>query len=160
MCIILPLAQTNNKNKSKFNLFLLNWTWSFSVLIAWGFILCCDVCSAPHSQCDCVPGPIWSKARKTTLCNNVTFTLLPEQPAAFEWPCKWNGGGGSGGGGAGSGLVTMGACILTAKPRWFDWGPWQWTALTFDPAQAVSLYHSQTHLREPRLSRNSLRLDL
>lgn len=106
----------------------------------------CLVHSVTASQNTCITNTVRSK-KNNILCNNVTFTLLPEQPAAFEWPCKWNR---EGGGGGGHGLVAMGACILRANPWWFDWGPWQWTALTFDPVQPESLYHSQTHLREPR----------
>lgn len=68
---------------------------------------------------------------------------------------KWETGGR---GGVALGLVAMGMCILRANSRWFDWGPWQWTALTLDPVQPVSLYHSPTHSSELRTcwSKNSL----
>lgn len=139
--------------KSKHNLFLIA-TRILCISIAGGFILCsvatsalCLIHSAAASQSTCITNTVRSK-KNNILCNDVTFTLLPEQPAAFEWPCKWNRG--LGGEGGRHGLVAMGACILTANPWWFDWGPWQWTAPTFDPVQPASLSHSQTHPREPR----------
>lgn len=139
--------------KSKSNLLLIA-TRIFVRFNSWRFhtVLCCDLCSVPHSQCDCIPeylhhqyGPkqekqhimqrrhVYSVAGTT---GSVWVTLQMKQ--------------GTGGEEGRRGLVAMGACILRANPWWFDWGPWQWTALTFDPVQPASLCHSQTHLREPR----------
>lgn len=60
------------------------------VLMAGGFILCCVVTSAlclihsvTASPSTCITNTVRSK-KNNILCNDVTFTLLPEQPAAFE----------------------------------------------------------------------------
>lgn len=142
-----------------FNLLPINWTRTLSVLLAGGFILCYDLCTVPHSQCDCIPETNMIQSKKNNIMQqrhvysvagttgSVWVTLQTKQRRR-EW------------GGAGCGLVAMGACISRAKPRWFDWGPWQWTALTFDPVQAVSLCHSQMHLRGPRADCPEIVLDL
>lgn len=118
-------------------------------------VLCCDLCSVPHSQWDCVPeylhhqyGP--KQEKQHIMQRRHVYSVAGTTGSVWVTLQMKQGTGGVVGEEGRRGLVAMGACILRANPWWFDWGPWQWKALTFDPVQPASLCHSQTHLREPR----------